>query len=127
MLSTLSLFKIMDNANYKRYINEILNEKINSGDTRHADYQYNYWFSFKLKSLKWIKFEGDEIKLEPKEIIAERVELRRQKADDEDLSDISLLEVDEEEVKEGKGLKILTPNKLLSRLPMLLAKIKQFK
>ena len=124
MLSTLSLFKIMDNANYKRYINEILNEKINSGDKRHADTIID---SFKLKSLKWIKFEGDEIKLEPKEIIAERVELRRQKADDEDLSDISLLEVDEEEVKEGKGLKILTPNKLLSRLPMLLAKIKQFK
>ena len=29
-----------------------------------------------------------------------------------------------EEVKEGKGLKILTPNKLLTRLPMLLAQIK---
>ena len=27
----------------------------------------------------------------------------------------------EEEVKEGKGLKILTPNKLLTRLPILLA------
>ena len=124
MLSTLSLFKIMDNANYKRYINEILNERINSGDTRRSDTIID---SFKLKSLKWIKLEGDEIKLEPKEIIAERVELRRQKADDEDVSGISLLEVDEEEVKEGKGLKILTPNKLLSRLPMLLAKIKQFK
>ena len=29
-----------------------------------------------------------------------------------------------EEVKEGKGLKILTPNKLLTRLPILLAQIK---
>ena len=29
-----------------------------------------------------------------------------------------------EEVKEGKGLKILTPNKLLTRLPILLAEIK---
>ena len=34
------------------------------------------------------------------------------------------LEEDQEEVKEGKGLKILTPNKLLTRLPVLLAQIK---
>ena len=34
------------------------------------------------------------------------------------------LEGDEEEVKEGKELKILTPNKLLIRLPILLAQIK---
>ena len=31
---------------------------------------------------------------------------------------------DGEEVKEGNGFKILTPNKLLTRLPMLLAQIK---
>ena len=31
---------------------------------------------------------------------------------------------DDEEVKEGIGLKILTPNKLLTRLPILLAQIK---
>ena len=34
------------------------------------------------------------------------------------------LEGDEEELKEGKGLKILTPNKLLTRLLMLLTQIK---
>ena len=34
------------------------------------------------------------------------------------------LEGDEEEVKEGKGLKVLTPNKLLTRLSILLAHIK---
>ena len=34
------------------------------------------------------------------------------------------LEGDEEEVKEGKGLKVLTPNKLLTRLSILLAQIK---
>ena len=34
------------------------------------------------------------------------------------------LEGDEKEVKKGKGLKILTPNKLLTRLPILLAQIK---
>ena len=31
---------------------------------------------------------------------------------------------DGEEVKEGNGFKTLTPNKLLTRLPMLLAQIK---
>ena len=34
------------------------------------------------------------------------------------------LEGDEEEVKEGKRIKILTPNKLLTRLPILSAQIK---
>ena len=34
------------------------------------------------------------------------------------------LESDEEEVKEGKGLQILTPNKLLTRLTILLTQIK---
>ena len=34
------------------------------------------------------------------------------------------LEGDEEEVKEGKGLEILTPKKLIARLPILLAQIK---
>ena len=74
--------------------------------------------------------------------IAERVKLRRQKSDDKDFTDTSSLEVDdnsdkfidipdtppldddEEEVKEGKGLKILTPNKLLTRLPIWLAQLK---
>ena len=40
-----------------------------------------------------------------------------------DLSDILPLEGDEE-VKEGKGSEVLTPNKLLSRIPILLAQIK---
>ena len=35
--------------------------------------------------------------------------------------------VGDEEVKEGKGLKILTPNKLLTRLSILLAQIKSGK
>ena len=38
-----------------------------------------------------------------------------------DLSDMPPLEGDVEEVKEGKELKILTPNKLLNKLPILLA------
>ena len=40
------------------------------------------------------------------------------------ISETPLQEGDEEEVKEEKGLKILTPNKLLTRLPILLAYIK---
>ena len=34
---------------------------------------------------------------------------------------MKLLEIDENEVKEGKGLKVLNTNKLLTRLPILLA------
>ena len=41
-----------------------------------------------------------------------------------DLPPMQTLQCDEEEVKELKGLKILTPNKLLTRLPVLLAQIK---
>ena len=40
------------------------------------------------------------------------------------ISETPLQEGDEEEVKEEKGLKILTQNKLLSRLSILLAQIK---
>ena len=46
---------------------------------------------------------------EPEETIAKRIKLRRQEAGDEDLSDMSTLEGDEEEVKEQKGLETLTP------------------
>ena len=41
-----------------------------------------------------------------------------------DLSDMPALEGDEKEVKEEKGLKISTPNKSLTTLPILLAQIK---
>ena len=41
-----------------------------------------------------------------------------------DSSDMRSLEGNEEEVKEGKTLKILTPNKLSTRLPILLAQTK---
>ena len=46
---------------------------------------------------------------------------------DEDLSDMPPLEGDKEEIEEGKGLKeikVLTPSKLLTRLPILLAQAK---
>ena len=44
--------------------------------------------------------------------------------DKDDLLTMPPLEGDEEEVKEEKGLKILPPNKLLTRLPILSAQIK---
>ena len=51
----------------------------------------------------------------------------KEELDDEeesvDLSHMRPLEGDEE-VKEGKGSKMLAPNKLLTRLPMILAQIK---
>ena len=45
------------------------------------------------------------------------------KEESADLNDMPPLEGDEEEVKKRKGLKSLTPNKLLTRLTILLAKI----
>ena len=41
-----------------------------------------------------------------------------------DIPDIPSLEGDEEELKKGKELKVLTPNELLTRLPILFAQIK---
>ena len=41
-----------------------------------------------------------------------------------DMQSIAPLKGDEEEVKEGKGLKILTLNRVLTRLRVLLAQIK---
>ena len=42
----------------------------------------------------------------------------------DNLSSMPLLEDDKEQEKEGKGIKILTQNKLLTRLPALLLQIK---
>ena len=41
-----------------------------------------------------------------------------------DIPSMPPLEGDEEEVKEGQGLKFLTPSKLFTRLPILLTEIK---
>ena len=44
--------------------------------------------------------------------------------DEKELDDLPSLEGDEEEVKEEKWLRILTRNKLLNRLSILLARVK---
>ena len=56
-------------------------------------------------------------------MLSENEEESTDKEESIDSSDMPLLEGDEE-VKEGKGLKILTPNKLLTRLSVLLAQIR---
>ena len=58
-----------------------------------------------------------------KESTCKKEESSDKKKESVDLSDMPPAEVDKE-VKEEKGLKILTPNKLLTRLQMLLAQIK---
>ena len=62
------------------------------------------------------RFENDAL-----DDVASRISNKEESVD---LSDMPPLEGDEEELKEGKRLKILTPNKLLTRLPILLAQIK---
>ena len=69
------------------------------------------------------KNNNNESKSQPEETIMERVKLRRQKEESEDLTEMLPLEGDEE-VKERKGLKTLSPEKLLTRIPILLAHIK---
>ena len=88
------------------------------------NYDPSYLFLQAYKHRVWYKKDEEENKSQPEETVSERVNLRGQKADDEDLSAMPPLEGDKEEVKKGKGLKILNPNKLLTRFPILLARIK---
>ena len=90
------------------------------------DKKYNAKNLF-LKICKYdVVWKKDEEKSQskPEKPISERVKLLRQKADDEDLSDIPRLEDNEEEQKEEKRLKILTSNKLSTRVSIMLAQIK---
>ena len=80
-----------------------------------------------IKDQRFNEYE-EKSKSQREETIAKRVKLRRQKADDSyqfiDIAIMPLLEGDKEEVKEGKRLKSLARNKLLTRLPILLAQVK---
>ena len=53
-------------------------------------------------------------------VLSENKEESDSKEKSVDSSDMPPLEGDEEEVREGKRTKNLTPNKLLTRLPLLL-------
>ena len=64
-----------------------------------------------------------ESELKSEESIVERTKLRRQRSSEQpDTTDMSELE-SEESAAQGKGLKILTPNQMLSRLPNSLAQL----
>ena len=83
-----------------------------------------------LKGQRFIESKKEENKSQPEENIAENLNGRRQKAEDKelfetvllstdddsdefiDLPDMPPLESDEEEVKQGRILKIVAPNKL---------------
>ena len=70
--------------------------------------------SLKPKRSEKIKTE------EPQETTAEKAPLKCDKKEEiDDILTMTLLEDEKEEVKEGKGLEILTPNKLFTRLPVL--------
>ena len=71
-------------------------------------YNYNSWYESEESTVKKESTDKDESTDKEKSV---------------DLSDVPSLE-DDEEVKQGKVLKILTRNKLLTRLPILLAQIK---
>ena len=74
-----------------------------------------------------------ESKYDPKDLFLDRYdyhmwseneEKSTDKEESEDLPPMPPLEGHEEVVKEGTGLKILSPNKLLTRLPMSFAQMK---
>ena len=79
------------------------------------------WMNTRLfQMLKKMGNKCNSINLFQKSIDTTR---KSDKEESVDLSEIPPTEGDKEEVKEEKGLKILTPNKLLTRLPILLAQI----
>ena len=67
---------------------------------------------------KHLVFDGYDYRVR-----SEKEEESTDNEESEDLRTMPPLEGNEE-VKEGKGLKILTPNKLLTRIPVSLAQIK---
>ena len=71
-------------------------------------FDYSVWFENEESTVKE-KLANKEESTDKKELV--------------DLSDVLPVEGDEE-VKVGKGLKVSTPNKLLTKLPILLAQIK---
>ena len=97
MFSTSGIIREINNANYKGYVQEKLKHKIENENLCHPETIPD---SFKFKGQENIKTK------EPPETIAERVKLKRQNTGI------------------GIEIKILTPNTLLTRLPILLAEIK---
>ena len=81
-----------------------------------------------IRSLDYQNTVKLEQKPEFQESVAERTKIRRQKkSDDKHTTDMPDLESEESAAQrrnqQGKGLKILTPNQMLSRLPISLAQL----
>ena len=89
-------------------------EKYNPSNLLFKGYHYDKWYK---------KLDEERSKSQLEETIAERLKLRRQKSDNKYSSDTPLLESIGELIQEI-GLKNLTSDKLLTRLPILLAQIK---
>ena len=89
-------------------VRELYNKRFENNDDEHKkllDVKKNkYNKKLNLKNLKIEDYDGWFI--------------------EEELGDMPLLESDEKEVKQGKGLKTVTPNKLLTRLSISLAQVK---
>ena len=85
MFSTPSVDRKINNANCNGYVNEKVNEEMDSGDTCHAEGD-----EVKIENLLDMSpQEGDkkQVKLEPEETIAGRVKLnhRKRKSQEQDL------------------------------------------
>ena len=91
-----------------------MHKKCNRSNILFKGYHYDKWCK---------KLDEERSKSQLEETIAERLKLRRQKSDNKYSSDTPLLESTGELIQEI-GLKNLTSDKLLTRLPILLAQIK---
>ena len=97
MFSTSTIVRKIKILNYKGYVLDKLKEELNSGDTSQTEAIFDsYEFNWLQKIHTEKPLDSDEVKTV-------------------DLSDISPVKGDEK-VKEGKGLKMLTPNKQLTKL-----------
>ena len=118
----IKLFNILLSIYFNDYNNTTNEEK----EKMSKKYNPNNLLIKGFKFIYSVKEDEEKSKSKPGETIAERVRLRRQRADYKHLSDTSTLFSDEnydefvytpdmpplegDEVKEEKGLKILTPN-----------------
>ena len=103
-----------DNASelYNEYLEIYFNQYMTLSDTKKRTFGKKY-------DPESLFLEGHDYSLR-----SENNEESTDKDESIDFSDMPPQRGDEEEVREGKGMQILTPNKLLTRLKMLLAQIK---
>ena len=142
MLSTPTVARKINNANFISYAKKAINEEMNSVDTRRTEAVF---YSFKFNKLERRKIEepleGNEIKIAD---LSYMPPAEGEKVEIVESLDMPPLEGDEEEVKSepeesvaervklnprkrkktGTGITSLAPNNLLTTLPVLLAQIK---